>query len=417
MKIPDLFPRILNEKYFCGLDIGGESIKAAILEIQENAPPNLVGVYQTPTKGFQNSSVSDLSELAESIHLTLSELMKKTGVKLKDVFLGINGELGEQRLSQAVIPLTERGSKIIGQRDIQKIQRHARLLGIKMDEIILHDFPQFYRVDDVNTALNPVGLHGRKLEIQSLLIVIRDTLLKNLIKAVNQAGFDVREPFYTSYASAHVALTREQKKQGCLLLDMGDRSTVFLFFKDDSLKYMSKIPIAGKHVTEKIAGQLNLPIGLAEDIKKSYALATTDPEVMALEEEILLKREEGYMPVKKGIINEGIQPIIAQLVAEIQKELKISGVIQQLQGGIVMVGGGAMLPGLPECIEEATHLPVRIGKIQMEMKRLHHSAKYASAVGLAYIGLEKHGRTKPAVEKPWPQRVSHKMRELYQEYF
>ena len=107
----------------------------------------------------------------------------------------------ETRYSAAVIPLMDRGSKIITHRDVKKVATQARLLGVKMDEIVLHDFPQYYKVDDTNNALNPVGLYGRKLEIKTLLIIVKNNFIKNITKAVNQAGYDVADLFFSSLSS------------------------------------------------------------------------------------------------------------------------------------------------------------------------------------------------------------------------
>ena len=192
--------KLMGDKYFCGLDIGSQSVKASIVKFSDAAHPELLGVYESQTVGFKNASVSDLADLSECIHLTISGLIKKTGVKLKDVQLGVGGEVIEIRHGAAVLPLMDKGSKIITHHDIKKIQTQAQLLGIKMDEVVLHDFPQYYKVDDTNTALNPVGLYGRKLEIKTLLMVVNNNLLKNLTKAVNQAGYDVANLFFSSLA-------------------------------------------------------------------------------------------------------------------------------------------------------------------------------------------------------------------------
>src|SRR5205085_9966372 len=96
--------------------------------------------------------------------------------------------------------------------DIKKVHYQARLLGVNMEEVVIHDFPQYYKVDDANMALNPVGLYARKLEVQSLLLVAKNTLIKNITKAINQAGFDVMELVLSSIASADVALSADQKR-------------------------------------------------------------------------------------------------------------------------------------------------------------------------------------------------------------
>jgi len=140
--------KLNKEKYFCGLDLGAQRIKVSLIRIKDADSRELVGVYETDTHGFKDGSVSDLGELSECIHSAVGQLAQKTGAKFKEVQLGIDGDLVEARETDTAIPLIDKGSKTIGRRDIQKLNKQARLLGIKMDEEILHNLPQRYLIDE-----------------------------------------------------------------------------------------------------------------------------------------------------------------------------------------------------------------------------------------------------------------------------
>ena len=408
---------IMRDKFICGLDIGSHSIKASIIDPKLNQPPDLLGVYESPTHGFRRSSVSDLNELTESIHTTISELTKKTGLKLKEVQLGVGGQLVEHRRAQAVIPLLDRGNKVITFYDMKKVEIQARLLGAKMEEVILHVLPQCYKVDDVNIALNPIGLYGRKLELDTFLVIIPNTVLKNLIKAVNQAGYEVGNIFFTSYAASEVALTERKKREGCVLIDIGSEVTDILIFLDGQLKYFEKIPFSGDHVSRSLSNRLHLPFALAEELKESYANVSGPDQHN--QEEILIKREDHYVPIRKDEISQAIQPEITQLVDSVKNSISKSNYFEHINKGMVMIGGGALLPGLPERIEQSVNIPIEVGKIQIPMKGLHNAAKFCSCVGLAYLGLatSKRSSSQNDGKYNWRSNLTNKMKELYQEYF
>lgn len=425
--------RLLARQYFCGLDVGSQTIKAGLIKGRKNHTLGLLGVNEVKTSGFKKASVTDLGELSECIHAALSGLARKTGVKLNEVQLGIGGELIETRLSSAVIPLVDKGSKVIGHRDVKKIQSQARFLGINMEETVLHNFPQYYKVDDVNTALNPIGLYGRKLAIHSLLIVTNNTLLKNLTKAVNQSGYDVSNLYFTSLSSTEVSLNEYQRRQGCIFIDIGSAMTHILIFQKGQLKHLVNIPLGGDEITRGIADHLGLAFDLAEEIKKSHALVLPQPcpsDQSAAgvgeknldgrsNEDILIKREGGYLPIKRKAISQAIEPVVSRLTCAIVETIKAQDIDEQANAGIVMAGGGALLPGLPERIEEEANLPVKIGKVNIAVKRLRNAAKYSSAVGLAKKGWqEAFGLTSHLnghLEKA--SSLVNRVKELYQEYF
>ena len=413
----------MGEKIYCGLDLGGQTIKASLLRVPavasngDPARPMLMGVYETKTAGFKDGAVTDLSELSESIHTTIAGLTNKTGLKLKELNVGFSGKLVQKRLGNAVVPLVDRGTKMVGNRDIAHVQHQARLLGIGMDEEVLHDFPQQYKVDDANRTLNPRGLFARKIELHSLLIVTNSTLIKNLNSAVNEAGFDVTRFYYSPLASNQIVLDDYHKRQGCIILDIGTRTTEVLVFQEGQLRFMEQVNLGGEDVTVNIAKELNLSFDLAEDLKRSYAFAVSSDS--NLDEEILIRREDGYVPIKKAMIALAIEAVVGKWIRALDELIKHLEFNPPINAGVIMIGGGALLPGLAERLEEAINLNVKIGKVPSVVKRLNHAAKYASVVGLAQMGVQQNvarlistsGSTNKMMD------LMGRIKELYQEYF
>ena len=288
---------MFKDKIYCGLDIGSHRIKAAVIKSQENSEEEVLGIYENKTCGFKNGSVQDLSELSECIHQSVSELSKKAGVKIKEIQLGVGPELINARQTKTEIPLIDRGHKTIIQRDLKKVNTHARLLGTKMEEEILHDLPQHYLVDDTNSALNPLGLYGRKLAVNSILIIANSNHVANLSKAVHQAGFEIASTRFSSFAAKEVVLNPDELNQGCILVDIGSTTTNLLCFQNNVLKQFHKIERGGDHFTQSISNRLKLSYDLAEEIKKSYAMAQASERHH--EEEILVKKEDQYISIKK----------------------------------------------------------------------------------------------------------------------
>lgn len=410
---------MIRERYYCGLDIGSQRIKAGILKIKDIHTMELIGVYERKTEGLKNASVSDLGELSECIHGTVHTLMKKTGIKLKEVQLGVGGELVDIRESRAVIPLIDRGSKIITATDIKKVNRQAHLLGLNVEEEVLHDLPQYYLVDDVDVALNPHGLYGRRLGIHSFMIIVNVNRIRNMMRAVHQAGYDVAHVFFSSYAASEIALNDQERLEGCILIDIGSQSTRLLIFKEGHLKYFRKISSGGDACTHRIAQQLNLPFDLAEEIKKSYASVLSTEQDHA--EEILVKRENAYVPIQRGSIYQAIEPEIESFLEGLQTVIHESGLSEHMNRGVVMIGGGSLLSGMMERISQRTSHAVRLGKINIAAKRsLGNAALFSPVVGLARSGFKKSFKYTFSSHNNHPRWGGHmiqRVKELYQEYF
>ncbi len=413
-----MFKRVSQERIFCGLDLGTQKLKAAVLKVAENNVTEFLGVYDVPIQGFKESGVSNLEELSGCIHSTLTELSKRSQTKIKDVQLGLSGDLIETREVITALPLIDKGSKVIVNRDIKKINHQAKLLGLKMDEEILHELPQYYQVDDVNTALNPAGLYGRKLGVCSLMVMTHVNRIQNIVLAVTRGGYDVDNIFFSGLAGAEVVLSDDDKLYGAIVVDIGCSVSNVLIFKDRGLKFLGKIDMGGDAVTKSIAAKLNVSFTLAEEIKRTYADVSLS--LKHSQEEILIKRDNAYVPLRRDLIYQAIEPLTNEFLQNLQNVLQKSALFHHIDRGVIVIGGGALLNGLMERMEEFLSIPVRLGKINIPMqKTLNQACLYAPVIGLAQSGLVKKSNDHVFRNghKDWTQFAVSKMRELYQEYF
>ena len=68
--------------------------------------------------------------------------------------------------------------------------------------------------------------------------------------------------------------------------------------------------------------------------------------------EILVKREKGYIPIRRESVCEAVNWEIENFLTHLETVVKGSYLYHHLNKGIVMVGGGSLLPGAIERIEE-----------------------------------------------------------------
>ncbi len=407
----------MKDKVFCGLDIGSQKLKVSLIQIKDSKP-EILGAFEHPIYGFKDSSVSDLNEFADCINHVLNELAEKTGVRTKEIQIGLDGSFIDVRKTSTAIPLVDRGNKVIAATDVRKLNKQARLLGVKMEDEVLHEMPQIYQVDDVNSATNPLGLYGRKLAVQSLIIVSNVDRVKNIFKSVNHAGYDVKNLFFGSYVSSEIVLTDDHRNKGCVLIDVGANTTSVLVFHEGRLKYIETLEMGGNDFTQEIARALSLSFELAEEIKKSYATAIISQ--IQEDEEILVKRESAYTPIKRIQIYNAILNQVDNFVEEIYQSILRSEFYEDLYAGVKMIGGGALLTGLIEKIEEKTKLAVTLAQINnINQRNVSNSALFSTAISLAQKGFEdsKENDNYRKGQINLGQRMITKVKELYTEYF
>ncbi len=415
MKIRHFVGQFFKDIFFCGLDIGSRKVKSCLGQVKDSDNLELLSVFEMDTRGFRDGVVNDVSEFSACLGTALESVAKKAQVKFRDVYLGVGGELVETRVSRAVIPLAERGNKVITPYDVKEARRQARLLGVRLDEEVLCDFVQQFKVDDVNIALNPVGLCGRKIEVEVMLAVSGNTRLRNIAKAVKQAGFEVANTFFNGHALADTVLDLKHKIDGIVLVDVGAGGTRAMVFKEGLLKHYARVAVGCDDMTESIAEALGIGIDLAEDIKRSY-VRVRDDRAAAQNDEILVKKDQSFIPVQRTVLTDAIEPQVKQLIEMVHGAVEASGYKNQLKSGVVMVGGGALVPGFLERAESSLGMPVALGR---SIAGLNNAAAYCGCTSVAELGYKGSTRYQfdTRTAKDWLDAWKMRAEEICNEYF
>ena len=69
---------------------------------------------------------------------------------------------------------------------------------------------------------------GVRLEVDAHIITGQSTIIKNIEKAVHQAGVDIDDIVPASLASAEAVLSRRQKELGVVVIDVGCGCTSYI---------------------------------------------------------------------------------------------------------------------------------------------------------------------------------------------
>lgn len=223
------------------------------------------------------------------------------------------------------------------------------------------------------------SLDADRLDV--LLAALPKYIVDSYLRVLKSAGLKPLALEIESLAIARALLGKEKAGQPVLLIDLGATRTSFIVFYESSVKFTSSIPVSGLHFTGIIAKALGVKEEEAEKLKIKYGLTGRDSRNQK----------------DRGEIFEALVPALVDLTQQIKKYLNYyqthplydhSGKSIKEISGLVLVGGGANLKGLPELLSLELNLPVKIGDPwQGILAAKDHSLGYATAIGLALRGL------------------------------
>ncbi|MGE5197509.1 MAG: cell division protein FtsA [Deltaproteobacteria bacterium] len=418
---------MLKDNYICALDIGSSKIAAVVAEIRKRKISSVI-FDNVPAKGIKKGSIVNSIDLVASIGQAVRNLRKKSGINIKFIYANISGQDIVAKHSSAIMPLAERGNKVITPYDIQKINEQARILGSSLEEEIIDQIPFGYITDSKNKILNPLGLYSHKLEVDLYLICGKLASIQSLIRAVNQSGFEIKDLFFSGVATAEAVLGGDLKEGQNIICDIGSDITEILLFKEGLLRHIEVLPLGGDNLTETLCEELKIPFELAEEVKISHAIIG-DHSHISEEKEILIKKDNLYNPLKQKVVVELLTAKVKAMCQSIKESIEKLTATYKVNN-LVATGRTVLQDGFLEALESSVGVPVRLGHISNpdiislfgkdDTLSKQKYLPYVTALGMVCQALRKENPRVLPDYHPSPNlfvKAVSRVKEMYHEYF
>ncbi len=384
-----------NERYIVGLDVGTARVSCVVAEIKEQGAVEIVGLGEAPSRGLRKGVVVHLEPTVESIKAAVEQAEVMAGVSVESATVGLAGGHVRSFNSRGVVAVTGR-DRTVSRDDVRRVLDAARAVSIPQDQEILHVLPQEFVLDNQGGIASPVGLNGARLEANVHIVTVSTTSVQNLVTCVNHAAIEVRDTVLEALAASESVLSADEKELGVALIDVGGGTTDLAILERGSIWHTAVLPVGGNHFTNDLAVGLRTPIPDAEKIKIRHgcALASLVDTDDAIEVASIGERKPRLL--QRQVLAEILQPRAEEIFHLLREEIVRAGFERMLNAGLVLIGGGSLLPGMTEVAEQVFDLPVRRGQpggIQGRVEPVC-GPQYGTAVGLALYGA-RHRDRKP----------------------
>ena len=372
-----------------GLDIGTSKVCAVIAEINSDGELEILGIGKSPSSGLRRGVVINIESTLQSVAGAIEAAEQMAGREVSGVVTGIAGGHIEGMNSRGVVAVTGRGREI-NEVDVDRVIDAARAVVIPMDREILHVIPQEYVVDDQGGIRNPIDMIGVRLEAEVHIITGSVTSAQNLVKCVNRAGFKVDQMVLDGLASAGAVLTEDEKEMGVLMLDLGGGTTDVLVYSEGAPYYTSVVGLGGSQVTSDVSIMLKTPAESAERIKREAGCCYI--ELIEGDEPVIIPGVGGRPPlsIQQRSLAEIIHPRMEEIYRMVRDKLEKKGYLGAIGGGVVLTGGGALLPGAVDLAQDVFGSAARVGRPTgvKGLEEHFQQPDMATAIGLVQFAMQ-----------------------------
>lgn len=345
-----------RDGFFTGLDIGTNSIKVLVAELR-NGELNVIGVSNAKSKGVKDGIIVDIEAAATAIKSAISQAEEKAGISIKSVNVGLPGNLLQVEPTQGMIPVTS-DTKEITDQDVENVIKSALTKSMTPDREVITFIPEEFIVDGFQGIRDPRGMMGVRLEMRGLLYTGPRTILHNLRKTVERSGVQVENIIISPLALVRSVLNEGEREFGATVIDMGAGQTTVATIRNQELQFTNILQEGGDYVTKDISKVLKTSQKLAEGLKLNYGEAY--PSLASNETfQVEVIGEVEPVEVTESYLAEIISARIKHIFEQIKQELERRHLLD-LPGGIVLIGGNAILPGIVELAQEVFGVGVKL---------------------------------------------------------
>ncbi|MEP7175466.1 MAG: cell division protein FtsA, partial [Gemmatimonadales bacterium] len=256
------------QRLVAALDLGSTKVVALIAEVTGDAREpgaRILGVGVERTGGIRRGVVRDIEETTRAIDKAMKSAQRMAGVEVGSTYCGIAGEHVAGRSSHGMVSVT--GDEIRTS-DVARVNDMASNISFGRDHELLHAIPQDYLIDQQGGINEPIGMTGSRLEAEVYLVTVLSSVLQNLKKCVERAGYHVQEFVLEPLAGSLAVLTPDEIELGCAIVELGGGSTNVSIFHNGKIRHTGSLLCAGGHVTGDIVHGLQVTQLDAERLKE-----------------------------------------------------------------------------------------------------------------------------------------------------
>lgn len=385
----------MGKNFITGLDVGTSAIKVVVAE-KKKGRLNLQAVFREPSLGIRKGAITDLTEAAQAVGRALSQVRSISRSALKNIYVNIGTPQVGVQGSKGFVAVSRADNEIYKD-DIDRVIRASQAISLGPNRMVIHTIAREYIIDGVGEIQDPLGLNGNRLEVNCLIVDIFAPQVKNLMKVIELTGGEVGGVVFAPLVSSRAVLTKVQKDLGVVLIDIGAGTTGVTVYEEGKLLTVANFPVGAGNISTDLAVGLKMPVAQAEIMKLNYGHAVA--REVGTKETIALAK---FVPEMEGNISrrfvaEIVEARLTEIFEFVNNELKLLGKAGKLAGGVVLVGGGAKLPGLSLLCKQELKLFSQVGFATDErwamgsddLTEFVEDPEYVNALGLALWGADQ----------------------------
>ena len=381
------------------VEIGTASIKVLMGKPKDDGSIAIIGYDEaTSLNRVVKGEVVNVPAISDLLGQVLNNVEAVSREHIKKLYLAVSGSHIKSINVVGSVPVTST-DRTITENEIVEATRNARCYNLPLEQKDIHTFQRTYLIDDTQRVSSPKGMAGNKLTADIHVIYGNYNKIQTLCNLVyNVLGAPASDIAFTGIADFYGLSGIEQKSSGTLIIDIGAGVTEYVVFHSGGCLHSGQLTVACEHIANDLSIGLGIPIEKSRELikllKQQGFTLIDDGEDDSKKIEVQMSLQPPLV-FKQSVLRKIIRLRLQELFEVIKERLSGSFIIDEvldmtnlLGNGIVLCGGGALLPDIAALAKSIFNIPVEIGyplNVSGVSKEIN-SPKYITPIGLLNLG-------------------------------
>lgn len=345
-----------NTENLVVVHLSATAIYAVIGHVVADDDIRIMGVGLVPNDDFFRGQIIHWDRLKKSIKQAIFDAEEMANCRVHSIWLTFSTP---ELLSKNSFGTVNIETETVEHKDIVQSLSLAKASNMPSDYYLMHHCQQGIMVDGQESMVDDaIGMYTKQISVMYHLMMLPVASGQNIQRLLQDCDVTIDHILFDAVSSAEYSLMPDEKRQGVCLIDMGASTTSVCVYREDKLIFTLCVPQGSYDATMDISADLGLTMAEAETLKKSHG--TVDVHSIDASQFIMQKRQGIADEVTINLLE--LAKIIEARYIEILRlvfvELNEAGLVEYLERGIVLSGGGSQIKGMIPFCKRLLNMPV-----------------------------------------------------------
>ena len=206
------------------IDFGTSKIVTLVAENSGSQRCDIVAAGIAKYDGYLDEGWNNPQDLDTAIRQSLADAEEQSGVKIRDIIVGVPGAFTRVYATKVTVPLKGTDPRVSSQ-DVKTAFNKAAESLEEIPGVVIHSSPAWFMVDSSKKTLEPVGMKGREMTAYISFVVGNRYFIDDVNTRMAELGVQVAGFFSTTAGEGMLYLDEQARDHTSVLIDMGYLNT------------------------------------------------------------------------------------------------------------------------------------------------------------------------------------------------